>query len=59
LRSDGAQADYGRHDAEPDPDETPPDAARATAPKFQTLLAAILVAAIILMIAVGAFWTSF
>ena len=50
-------------DDTPKPDSAPdadaPEAVRANIPVIQPLLMAALVAAIILMIAMGAFWTSF
>jgi hypothetical protein len=36
-----------------------PEPGRTSTPKIQPVLVAILVAAIILLIAIGAFWTSF
>ena len=42
-----------------DPGPAGPDNARPTQAKFQPVLVASLVAAIILAIAIGAFWSSF
>lgn len=41
------------------PDASAAEAARAAAPKYQPVLVALLVGAIIVMIALGAVWTSF
>jgi hypothetical protein len=48
-----------KQDPDTEPDAAGREAARAAPAKIQQLLVASLVGAIILMIAMGAFWTTF